>query len=196
MDNGTDVLNDLDIISRVLNGHPNDFESLLVKYKEHVVKVVTAHVPYDQVEETAHDVFVRVYKSLPNYKSKGSFKGWLTSIAVRTCYDFWRKQYRSRELPIADLSQAHQQWIDLVLSNQSQKLFEENCGHREAHEVLEWALAKLSPEDRMVIELVYLQEKPVKEAARLLGWSAANVKVRSFRARQQMLKTLEGLAGR
>ena len=196
MDNGTDVLNDLDIISRVLNGHPDDFESLLDKYKEHVVKVVSAHVPYDRTEETAHDAFVRVYKSLPNYKGTGSFKGWLTSIAVRTCYDFWRKQYRSRELPITGLSQAHQQWIDLILSDQSQKIFEENCRRREAHEVLEWALAKLSPEDRMVIELVYLQEKPVKEAARLLGWSAANVKVRSFRARRQMLKTLEGLAGR
>jgi RNA polymerase sigma-70 factor (ECF subfamily) len=59
--------------------------------------------------------------------------------------------------------------------------------------LLDWALAKLSPEDRMVIELVYLEELSVKEAADLLGWSAANVKVRSFRSRKKLHSLISGL---
>jgi RNA polymerase sigma-70 factor (ECF subfamily) len=57
--------------------------------------------------------------------------------------------------------------------------------------VLKYALNKLSPEDRMVIELVYLEGLSGKEAAELLGWSLANVKVRLFRSRKKLQKLLE-----
>ena len=61
---------------------------------------------------------------------------------------------------------------------------------QEAREVLDWALNKLSAEDRMVIELVYLEGLSGKEAAELLGWSVTNVKVRSFRSRKKLQKLL------
>jgi RNA polymerase sigma-70 factor (ECF subfamily) len=50
----------------------------------------------------------------------------------------------------------------------------------------------------MVIELVYLEELSVKEAADLLGWSVGNVKVRSFRSRKKLEKLLtrHGAQGR
>jgi RNA polymerase sigma-70 factor (ECF subfamily) len=50
----------------------------------------------------------------------------------------------------------------------------------------------------MVIELVYLEELSVKEAADLLGWSVANVKVRSFRSRKKLENLLkrQGAQGR
>ncbi len=57
-------------------------------------------------------------------------------------------------------------------------------------EVLEWALGKLSAEDRMVLELVYLEGLSCKEAAKQLGWTLANVKVRSFRSRNKLKKLL------
>jgi RNA polymerase sigma-70 factor (ECF subfamily) len=51
----------------------------------------------------------------------------------------------------------------------------------------------LSPRDRMALELVYLEGLSVKEAADLLQWSVANVKVRSFRSRKKLEKVLSGL---
>ena len=56
----------------------------------------------------------------------------------------------------------------------------------EAAEVLEWALGKLSPENRAVLTLVHLDGYSVREAAQLLGWSLVNVKVRAHRARQAL----------
>jgi len=61
---------------------------------------------------------------------------------------------------------------------------------------LDWALERLPAEDRMVLELVYLEDRSVKEAARLLGWTAANVKVRSFRSRRKLHKLLNKQLGR
>ena len=62
---------------------------------------------------------------------------------------------------------------------------------KEAAELLDWALANLSAEDRMVVELIYLEGLTGKEAADLLGWSIANVKVRAFRSRKRLKKLLK-----
>ena len=185
---------DAEIIYQVISGNVNAFEQLLKKYESHVVRIVTRHIPFDKVEEVAQDVFVRVYKSLPNFKRDGSFKQWLSTITVRTCYDFWRKHYQYREIPVSSLSEKHQVWLEETMATRSSQSFDERDSHKEAREILDWALDRLSPEDRMVLELVYLEGYSVKEAAELLGWSTVNVKVRSFRARKKLYKLIKEMA--
>ena len=184
---------DSEIIRRIINGDVNSFEYLLKKYQDHVLRIVTKHIPYNEAEETAHNVFVRAYQALPGFKEQGSFKQWLSAITVRTCYDFWRKQYRSKELPMSDLSERHRDWLEKTLSSESDLSFSEESRAKEAGELLDWALSKLSAKDRMVLELVYLEGLSVKEAADLLALSVSNVKVRSFRSRKKLEKILTPL---
>ena len=184
--------NDADIVRRIVEGDVNVFEFLLTRYKDHVLRIVKRHMPYQEVEETAQEVFVRAYQSLPKYTAKGSFKQWLSAIAVRSCYDYWRKVYRSREVPMSSLTERHQDWIEEVMSDQSDQSFHEKSSKQEAIEILDWALGKLSAKDRMVMELVYLEGLSGKEAADLLGWSVANVKIGSFRSRKKLEKLLMG----
>jgi hypothetical protein len=49
---------------------------------------------------------------LPSFKGESGFRQWLSSIAVRTRYDFWRKTYRSREVPMSVLTEKHQNWLE------------------------------------------------------------------------------------
>jgi RNA polymerase sigma-70 factor (ECF subfamily) len=179
MSNSSSKPSDVEIVRRVMEGEINAFESLLLRYKDHVLEVVKKHVPYNEVEETAHDVFVRAYQSLSTFKERSSFKQWLSTIAVRACYDFWRKKYRSRELPMSSLAEEHQKWLEKVVSNRSGQSFADKYSQGKARELLDWALNRLSPEDRMVLELIYLEGLSGREAADLLGWSVANVKVRN-----------------
>ena len=181
---------DDEIIRRILDGDVNAFERLLVKYQEQVLKIVRKHIPYGQGEETAQDVFVRAYQSLPTFKGKSGFKQWLSAITVRTCYDFWRKQYRSREFSMSMLTEKQQDWLEKVMSDQSSQLFNEQSSQKEAREMLDWALNRLSAENRMVLELIYLEGLSGKEAAELLGWSVANVKIRSHRSRKKLRKLI------
>jgi RNA polymerase sigma-70 factor, ECF subfamily len=184
---------DIEIVRRVLNGDANAFESLLTRHKDTVLNIVKKHVPYNDIEETTHNVFLRAYQSLPTYKGRGGFKPWLSSIAVRTCYDFWRKTYRSREVPMSALTKKHQKWLEEVISEQSEQAIKEKGSQNEARELLDWALGRLSAQDRMVLELVYLEGLSGKEAADLLGWSVSNVKIRCFRSRKKLEKILEGV---
>jgi len=193
MQNHPSRQSDKEIIRRIIDGDVNSFEYLLNKYQDHVLRIVTKHIPYNEVEETAHNVFVRAYQALPGFKQEGSFKQWLSAITVRTCYDFWRKQYRSRELPMSNLSERHRDWLEKTLSSESNLSFSEESREKEAGELLDWAMSKLSAKDRMVLELVYLEGNSVKEAADLLGLSVSNVKVRSFRSRKRLERLLTDL---
>jgi RNA polymerase sigma-70 factor (ECF subfamily) len=181
---------DEEIVRQVLGGNVNAFESVIVRHRVLVLTIVKKHVPEDAIEETAQEAFVRAYQALPTFKGTGAFSQWLSSIVVRTCYDYWRKAYRSREIPISALTERHSEWLEEVISQRPEEAPDEREPQMEAREILSWALGKLSAGDRMVLELVYLEGCSVQEAAELLGWSKANVKVRSFRARMKLEKLL------
>ena len=53
---------DTEIVRRVLDGDVNAFESLLIRYKDTVLKIIKKHVPYNDVEETIQNVFLRAYQ--------------------------------------------------------------------------------------------------------------------------------------
>jgi RNA polymerase sigma-70 factor, ECF subfamily len=182
---------DDEIIRRVLDGETNAFERLVERYRDQVFRIVTKHVRGDDVEGVAHDAFVRAYLSLGTFGRRGDFKHWLSRIAIRTSYDYWREKYRSRETPLASLGEDEAAWLERVTADQAGRRSLDEASSREARELLERAMDRLSPEDRMVLELVHIEERPVKEAAALLGWSVANVKVRAFRSRKKLRSILE-----
>ena len=183
-------LSDAEIIRRVIEGEVNAFEDLLKRYEHHVLNIVKKRIPYNQIEETAQEVFIRAYRGLQTVKRTDNFKQWISAVAIRTCYDFWRRQYRSKEIPMSDLTERHRKWLEDVISDQSHAVYHERRLQQEASELLDWALSKLSAADKMVFELVYLEGRSGKEAANYLGWSVANVKVRSFRCRKKIKKLL------
>jgi RNA polymerase sigma-70 factor, ECF subfamily len=185
------MFTDSEIVRQVLEGNVNSFETLMVRHKELVLRIVKKHVPYSEAEEMAQEAFIRAFQSLAGFKSKGDFKQWLASIAVRTCYDYWRRAYRNKEVAVSELTEKHQKYLEDVISSQSEVPFHEEDVQKEATELLDWAMEKLTPEDRMVMELIYLEGLSGKEAADLLGWSLANVKVRAFRARNRLKKLLK-----
>ena len=182
------VSDDLEIIRLVLQGEIDRFEELIARYQQHVAKITNRHVPSDRVAEVAHDVFVRAYRGLSSFSGKTPFEHWLSGIAIRTCYDFWRAR-RREELPVSSLATEHQAWVDHVLAAESDDQFREQTRRQEAAELLQWALGHLSAENRLVLTLVHLDGYSIREAANLLGWTVVNLKVRAYRARQ-MLRAL------
>jgi RNA polymerase sigma-70 factor, ECF subfamily len=179
---------DGELLQHIRHGEIDRYADLISRYQRHVIRIVSRRVPGDRAEEITHDVFVRAYVGLGQFSGSVSFEHWLAGIAVRTCYDFWRGRKRE-ELPISALTNDHHLWIEQTLAVQSEEQFHNQVRRREATEVLEWALGRLSPENRAVLTLVHLDGQSVREAAQLLGWSVVNVKVRAHRARQ-MLRTL------
>lgn len=182
-----------DLLQRISQGETDRFADLISRYQRHVIRIVGRRVPADQVEEIVHDVFVRAYIGLPRFSKSVSFDHWLAGIAVRTCYDFWRTRKRA-EVPVSALTDDHHRWMEQVLSAQSDDQFRDQTQKQEAADILDWALKQLTPENQAVLTLVHLDGYSVREAAELLGWSLVNVKVRAYRARQELRKLLSHLS--
>ena len=179
------------IIKQVLDGNINAFEQLISRYQRYVLSIVGKHSPPEKAEELAQEVFIQAYKSLNKIKKADSFKGWLSAIAIRSCYNYWRKHYRSKEILISELSKEQKDWIDQAINDRSKETFEKEGRQKEAKQVLDWLLAGLNPAERIVIELVYIEGFSIDAVSKLLGWSSAKVKVRAFRARQKLQRSIK-----
>jgi len=184
---------DAQIIEAVLGGDTEAFGLLVERHREHVFRIVGRRVPRQEVEAVAQDVFVRAFTSLPGFAGRSPFEWWLSRIAVLTCHDFWRRSYRSREAPMSSLGEEHREWLRKTLADESGSSSERSEERLVARDLVMRALDELSPPDRAVIELVHLEERPVAEAAALLGWSRVNVKVRAHRARRKLQGVIERL---
>ena len=191
MDVDSSSMGDDEIVRRVVNGDVDSFEILLNRYQTHVFRIANRHVPVSETDDVSQEAFIRAYRSLPSFKGTGGFKQWLSAIAVRTCYDFWRKHYRNRERPVSALSENQRDWLEKITMDKAGEAFNAQSVQKEAREILDWALDRVSAEDRMIIELVYLEGLTVKEASERLGWSVAKVKVRSFRSRKRLQKLMD-----
>ncbi len=184
---------DMEVVHRINRGETDAFEILVKRHKAHVCRIVKKHVPYDRYEEVAQDVFVRAYTSLSTFRGESGFAHWLSRVAVRTCYDYWRKAYRNRELPVSAMGDGEGDLLEGITADLSRESFENRERGRDAGELLTRALSGLTPEERMIVELVHLEGLSGREAADLLGWSVANVKIRAFRTRKKLKKILLGL---
>ncbi len=184
---------DSEIISRILGGDVNAFELLVERYKSLIFGIVMKHVPYDRVEDVAQDSFLEIFRSLGSYAAKSPFSHWLSKITVRCCYDFWRQHRSNHEQVLSSLSEDSQQWLDTVMAGRSRENFEQEASGREAREILSHALGHLSAKDRVVLTLVHLEGRSVKETSDLLGWSQISVKVRAHRSRSKLRKVISDL---
>ncbi len=181
---------DSEIIARVRNGEVNAFEILVHRYTPAVFGIVSRHAPRDRAEELVQDAFVEAFRSLGSYSHKAPFSHWLSRIALRCCYGFWRSHRRTAEIPMSSLSEESENWMNHLLAARSREAFEAEAARSEAAEVLTYALDRLSPKDRMVLTLVYLEGHSVQEAADLMGWTLVSVKVRSHRSRTKLRKII------
>jgi RNA polymerase sigma-70 factor, ECF subfamily len=181
------VPDDATVIRDILSGNINSFEILIDRYQDHVAQIVRNHLPRDKSPEVAHDTFVRAYQSLGSFHGASPFKHWLSKIAVRCCYDFWRGYYKEHEGQVCSLSDDGGDLASQLLSDQS---LEQERERLETRDLLQWALGQLSPAERTVLTLNHLNEYSVAESAKLLGWSIPRVKIQAFRARKRLRKII------
>ena len=156
-----------------------------------VIRIVRAHLPRRVAEEDlAQDIFLKMFTRLEQYKGAVPFPHWVSRIAVTTCIDQLRAQKRRPEFRWADLSENEAGVLDAVMTNENDV---EAGDALAARELVHKLLDQLKPDDRMVIQLLDLEQKTIAEISGLTGWSQSLVKVRAFRARRKLQKLFKEL---
>jgi len=156
-----------------------------------VIRIVRAHLPRRVPEEDlSQEVFMKMFTRLDQYQGAMPFPHWVSRIAVTTCIDHLRAQKRRPEFRWADLSEAEAEVLDNVITNENDVSASDTLASRELVHKL---LAQLKPDDRMVIQLLDLEQKTLAEIHELTGWSTTLIKVRAFRARRKLQKFFQEL---
>ena len=182
---------DASLIAAVLKGRTASFEPLVAKYSPRVFATARRYARREsEVEDIVQEVWTKAFQKLRSFRGEAPFEHWLMRLAVRTCYDFLREHQRNREATFSELSEPENDWLERFVVNPGDA--SENAAA--ARELVERLLAMLSPPARLVITLLEIEERSVKEISRLTGWSVPLVKVRAFRARAEMRKCLARIA--
>jgi len=178
---------DAELIAAVLKGDTASFEPLIAKYQPRVFATARRYARREsEVEDIVQEVFIKAYQKLAGFRGEAPFEHWLMRLAVRTCYDFLRGHQRNREMAFSELSDPENNWLEQCVAQP------DNADEKAdaARQLIERVLSKLSPAARLVITLLEIEERSVKEIAAMTGWSVPLVKVRAFRARAEMRKIL------
>jgi RNA polymerase sigma-70 factor, ECF subfamily len=154
-----------------------------------VVKLVRAHRPRRTAEEDlCQMIFIKVFQKLDQFSGKVPLDHWVSRIAINTCINQIQAERVRPEIRRADLSEEEAAVVENLAVNAEELRPDRRLA---AHDLVERLLVALKPAERLVIDLLYLQERSVAEIQALTGWGASLVKVRAFRARQKMRRLLD-----
>ena len=177
----------------VRRNRPQAAHALVERLYPLVLRIVRAHLPRRMAEEDlAQEIFLKLFSRLGQYRRREAipFEHWVSRLAVRTCLDSLRAERRRPELRWSDLGEESTTWLNYMLLARDAPPDASPAAAREAVESL---LRKLPPQDRLVISLLDLDERPVREISQITGWSVTLVKVRAFRARRRLRRIAAAL---
>ena len=166
------------IIKEILNGKTEQYEYFLDRYGQQVFVLVDRIVScQEDAEELTQDVFLKAFQQLSSFKAESTFSTWIYRIATNIAISAVRKKrndvLRLNDPVFANLSDTQ---VDAELEDESEEQMER----------LQQAMNQLDADERALITLYYLEERPLAEVAFILGMTEGNVKVKLYRIRKKM----------
>lgn len=166
------------IIKEILNGKTEQYEYFLDRYGQQVFVLVDRIVScQEDAEELTQDVFLKAFQQLSSFKAESSFSTWIYRIATNLAISAVRKKrndvLRLDDSVFANLSDTQ---VDAALEDESEEQMER----------LQQAMNQLEADERALITLYYLEEKPLVEVAFILGITEGNAKVKLHRIRKKL----------
>jgi RNA polymerase sigma-70 factor, ECF subfamily len=176
-------------LRRIEQGDEVAARGLLRHFYPFVLKLVRAHLPRRVSEEDlVQMIFIKVFHKLNQYTGRMPLEHWISRIAVNTCLNALKAEKVRPEWRLADFSEEMAVEIEKLAVTKIDTATKDDVDI--AKKLVTELISQLSPEDRLVVTLLHLEEKSVEEIHALTGWNRSAIKVRAFRARAKMKKML------
>ena len=131
-----------------------------------VIRIVRNHLPFRLDEEDlAQEVFAQFFKTLDRYDPALPLENWVSRLAVNVCLKALRSRKRRPELRWSDLSEEEQAVMESLVREPDEPTAQDSDVKALLHRLLETMDAK----DRLVLTLLHLEEKTLKEIQELTG---------------------------
>lgn len=170
---------DREIIQRCIAGDTQSFRRLYQRYHHRVRALLYQLCDQNAIDDLVQDVFLRVWKGLPNFRQSSQFSTWLYRITWNVASDQRQAaaKGRSRLEVLTQHAPKQQDAPDLIQLHYQ--------------DVVQRGLQQLSFDHRTILVLHDLEGIPQKEVADILSIPVGTVKSRLFHARAAMRQFLD-----
>jgi len=185
-------VSDVELVSRAGAGDADAFEELFNRHKRRVSLIASRFFRQrEQIEEVVQESFMKAYFALPDFANgqENSFASWIARIAFNACYDELRRLKRRPESASNDMSEEEAAWLKAQLRAEGAGADVEAAAI--ARDLADKLLARLNPEDRLLLVMLDVEGMSVAEIGESNSWSISKVKVRAHRARARLRRVLE-----
>jgi len=192
-DNSTAEVKDADLVRAARNGDLDAFDLLVKRHERRIYGLARRLTGSDHdAQDVTQQTFLSAVKNLSGFRGAAAFSTWLTTIAANTAFKLARKR---RGLPTTSLDAATDFGEDGRIPHPEyiadwREAPDRLAQRAETHRLLDAAIAELDPGHRAVFLLRDVEDLSVRETAKALKLSEANVKVRLLRARMQLRERL------
>ena len=178
---------DSTVVERCLSGDDAAWEELVRLHSRRVYGLCYRFTGREsEAQDLTQDVFLRVFRALGSFRStEGSFTTWLARLTRNLLIDHYRRTRNER------VTDSIEEQLPRIEGVSAPKRADSAVAGREASELLQAALGKLSPELRETIILRDLQEMEYREIAEVLAIPEGTVKSRLNRGRAELARLLK-----
>jgi len=179
---------DAALTRRFKQGDKTAFDLIFSQYKDTVYSLVCRSVGPDRVDDVVQEAFIRIYRSLGQFRGDSSLKTWIYRVVMNTCADASRPT-RWIDEPLVDIPEDAASDSDV----------ETDAIRAWTADQIEQALGSLSPAERFVVELHYIDDLSYRDIAEVLKCPSGTVKARIHRSirrlRSELAQILEEVSG-
>ena len=169
-----------DLVERCRRGDEGAFQELVDEHKRLVFALIARVIPdRSRTEDAAQDVFLRIYRGLPYFRGESRLSHWIYRIVAHVC-----AQEQTRRPVAASLD-------DDRTRPATPAAMDRQFSDLELRERLEKAIARLPPNQRLLVAAHYLEGVQYEDLAEALNLPMGTVKTHLYRAKQQLRRMLE-----
>ena len=159
------------------NARDQEFERIVTVYQEAILRMCYLHLKDRSLAEDAvQETFLKIYRSMTDFRGESHEKTWIMRIAINTCYDMNKS--------------AWQRFMDKRIT--PDMMPETGAPVQQEEENLVMNIMALPPKLRQVFVLYYYQGMSTLEISQSLGIAQSSVSNRLKRGREKLRRALEG----
>lgn len=188
--------NDEALVRAFQAGEDIAFDELVLRHKERVFNMCYRFFgDYEDANDSAQEIFMKVYIALKGFRGESSFSTWLYRITVNICRNklkSFRYRFKSSTVSISDVHEPEKGSRSLDIADTS--LSPADCFEKKQRDLLiQRAINTLPPPQKTVILLRHIEGLSYEEIAEVTGFTLGTVKSKIARARLRLRDELKGV---
>jgi RNA polymerase sigma-70 factor (ECF subfamily) len=165
------------LVRRVLSGETQSYARLVERYRDRLGRYAVRMLgDLADAEDAVQETFVRAFRSLRKCRPDG-FGSWVFGILVNRCRTHAARRTRRHQVVVTSEEAVARAFVDC------------NDAH-EWRQTIAWALVQLPADQREAFLLKHVEDLSYEEMQSLTGTRVSALKMRVFRAREELRRLL------